>query len=159
MKDHSLTIKVSPAPLFLEPPRCYLTRFLYLLRRSNQSSNTLELYPGTSLPTGSLVPSAVGTSHDHRSGKTIGDNYPEKGFDDFYLFDDKVYVQSSFCVHASCEVLTWTHLVISTATRPLTPLSSPRPTSHPSRPTLSRPSLSPRESCLFPSDADASIRA
>ncbi|CDZ97635.1 Predicted mutarotase [Phaffia rhodozyma] len=52
-----------------------------------QSSHTLDLDPKTSLPTGSLVPSDRGTSHDHREGKLIGKSYPEKGYDDFYMFD------------------------------------------------------------------------
>lgn len=40
------------------------------------------------MPTGSLTASPDGSAHDHRSGKTIGERYPEIGYDDFYLFDE-----------------------------------------------------------------------
>jgi hypothetical protein len=59
--------------------------------RSNilpQSSNILTLDPKTSLPTGTLTASPDGSAHDHRSGKPIGERYPEIGYDDFYLFDE-----------------------------------------------------------------------
>lgn len=52
-----------------------------------KSSNILTLDPSTALPTGTLTPSPDGSAHDHRTGKAIGERYPNKGYDDFYLFD------------------------------------------------------------------------
>ncbi len=51
-----------------------------------QASRTLELAAGTALPTGTTKP-VEGTAHDFRSGKTIGDGYPQDGYDDFWVFD------------------------------------------------------------------------
>jgi hypothetical protein len=54
-----------------------------------QASRTLELEPKTALPTGKLE-SVEGTPKDFRpshGGKTIGDGYPQGGYDDYWVFD------------------------------------------------------------------------
>ncbi|KAL7411415.1 galactose mutarotase-like domain-containing protein [Mrakia frigida] len=96
VKDHNLTIK---------------------------SSRTLDLYPETSLPSGSLLPSANGTSHDHRSGKKIGDQYPSKGYDDFYVFDPKLDTPANPSVFPSADLASSTTDFLTPIIKPSSPSS------------------------------------
>ncbi len=62
------------------------TRLLTPFHYHTQSSRTLSLDPITSLPTGTLN-SVSSTHNDFRTGKTIGDGYPQGGYDDYWVFD------------------------------------------------------------------------
>lgn len=46
------------------------------------------------LPTGELALNSAEPAHDHNAGKKIGELFPEKGYDHFYIFDESAYKAS-----------------------------------------------------------------